>query len=245
MTNNSLKSCKDYLKTSTNNVNLTIIDQIETPKMSLSYGNNLFFTSQWNLSKPFLIQKGYVPILRRSASSSRVIGSKNDSMSPDFLCLLKKNINNNQSSIFNISILKYLHTDNKIYTNSLINFVFNINSNQLILSNYSLNYSYNLFGSFPVNVFTLFGGNIFSTSKKFINVQRIQTYPPIQSIDINQFDLNCSLNDLKLDCILRVNLSNYANSFEQITIDYGDGLSFDSFRINPYCKYIDVSLKKN
>ena len=127
-----------------------------------------------------------------------------------------------------------MHINNRTYTNFLINFVFD-NPNQEILSNYTLTYSYKLFGSFPVNIFTLFGGNLFSPSKKFINVQQIETYP-FQSIQINQFDLNCLIKGENLDCFLKVNLSNYANSFQQITIDYGDEISYESFKINPYCK---------
>ena len=129
---------------STNNPNLTIIDQIETPKMSLSDGNNLFFTSQWNLSKPFLIKKGYVPLLRRFSDSPTVISNKNDSISPDYFCLNSKNFTKNESLIFNISSLQY-SSGGVIFTNFLINFVFN-NPNQTILSNYTLKYSYNLFG---------------------------------------------------------------------------------------------------
>ena len=215
-------------------MNLTIIDEIETPKLSLFNSANLFFTSKWNLLKPFVIKKGYVPLLRRY-SDSRTVVVKNDTISPDYFCLNRKNLQTNESFIFNISSLKYLHaSDNKIYTNFQLNFVFN-NQNQFILSNYTLNYSYNLFGSFPVNVYTLFGGNLLTQSKKYINVQRIQTYP-FGSIKINRFDFNCTLNGLKLDCLLRLNISNYANSFQQMTIDYGDGISFDSFQINPYCK---------
>ena len=236
MTNDSsLISCKDYLKNSTINTNLTIIDQIETPKMSLTYRNNFYFTSQWNLLKPFVIKKGYVPLLRRFSASNAYVSNKNDSISPDYFCLSNRNVVTNESFVFNISSFKYSY-GNKIYTNFLIDFVF-INQNESTLSNYTFNYSYSLFGSFLVNINTLFSGNIL-TDVKFINVQRIQTYP-FRSIQINQFYLNCSLNNLRLDCFLKLNFSNYANSFQQITIDYGDGISFDSFRINPYCIYKD------
>ena len=235
MTNDSLISCKDYLKLSTNNLKLTIIDQIETPKLSISRGSNIFFSSEWNLSKPFIIKKGYVPLLRRFSNSFSTVSAKNDSISPDYLCLYSKNNNTNESFIFNITSYKYLHTDNKIYTNFQINFIFN-NPNETLLSNYTIeNYSINLFGTFPVNVYSVFAGNILTNQNKLINVQRIQTYP-FRSIQLNQFDLSCSLNGLRLDCILRLNLSNYANSFQQITIDYGDGISFGTFMINPYCK---------
>ena len=237
-TNDSLISCKDYLKNSTINTNLTIIDQIETPKMSLTYRINFYFTSQWNLLKPFVIKKGYVPLLRRFSDSNAYVSNKNDSISPDYFCLNSKNVTNNESFIFNISSIKS-SSGNRV--NLLINLVFN-NPNQTILSNFTLNYSYKLFGTFPVNIHTLFGGNLLSSSRKYINVQRISSYP-FESIVINQFDLNCTLNEsLRLDCILRVNLSNYANSFQQITIDYGDGVSFDSFMINPYCKYYIIFL---
>ena len=231
LTNELLVSCKDYLKISTNNLNLTIIDQIETPKMSISVGKNIFFTSDWNLAKPFMIKKGYVPLLRKFSNSNSWISKMIDPISPDYFCLNSKNVTNNESFIFNISSIKS-SSGNRV--NLLINLVFN-NPNQTILSNFTLNYSYKLFGTFPVNIHTLFGGNLLSSSRKYINVQRISSYP-FESIVINQFDLNCTLNEsLRLDCILRVNLSNYANSFQQITIDYGDGISFDSFTINPYC----------
>ena len=69
------------------NLKLTIIDKIETPKLSFSHGTNLFFTSQWNLLEPFLIKKGYVPLLRRFSNSLSIISKKNDSFSPDYLCL--------------------------------------------------------------------------------------------------------------------------------------------------------------
>jgi hypothetical protein len=156
--------------------------------------------------------------------------------SADSYCLLKQNFKTNESFVFNITSLKYAFL-NKIYNNFLINFLYN-NENQTILSNYTQNYTYKLFGSFVINVNTLFGGNLLSSSNKFINVQRIKTYP-FGSIQINKFELNCTLNNesVRLDCILRVNLSNYANSFQQITIDYGDGISNDSFMINPYCKF--------
>ena len=238
LTNDSLVSCKNYLKVSTNNLNLTIIDQIETPKLILSIGNNIFFTSEWNLPNPFLIQKGYVPLIRRFSNSNSWISKIADPFSPDYFCLNSRNVTNNESFIFNISSIKF-PSGSAIYSNLLINFVYN-NPNQTILSNYTLNYSYNLFGTFPVNIYTPYGGNLLSPSKKYINVQRIKTYP-FRSIQLNQFDLNCTLNGLKLDCILRVNLSNYANSFQEISIDYGDGIRFDSFMINPYCKYSDIS----
>ncbi len=231
----SLISCKDYLKISTRETKLTIIDQMETPKMSLTYGNNFFLTSKWNLSQPLLIKKGYVPLLRRFSYSTSMVSAKNDSISPDYICLSSKNVQTNESFIFNISSLKFFYSS-RSYTNFLIDFVFN-NPNQMILSNFSLNYTFQLFGSFPINIFTLFGGNYLSSTNKFVNVQRIQSYP-FRSIQINQFALNCTLNEMRLDCTLRVNLSNYANSFQQISIDYGDGISSDSFRINPYCKYI-------
>ena len=237
LTNDSsaLISCKDYLKNSTINTNLTIIDQIETPKLSQSNGANLFLTSEWNLLKPFVVRKGYVPLLRRFSSSSITISNKNDSASPDYFCLYNKITDStNFSLIFNLTSLTYLYTDKNIYTNFIINFVFN-NPNQTVLSNYTLNYSYKTFGSFPINVFTLFGGNLLSLLKSYINVQRIERYP-FREMQINQFDFNCSLlNDLRLDCTLIINISNYANSFQQITIDYGDGISYESFRINPYC----------
>ncbi len=229
-------TCKDYLKSSSTISNLTIIDSIETPTLQLASGSlNIFFTSEWNLTKPFMIKKGYVPLLRRYYDSKAMVSNIIDPNYSDYLCLNGKNIQTNERIIFNISRLYYLHTDNKIYNNFLINFVFN-NPNQTYLSNYTFNYSYNLFGSFPVNVYTLFGGILLTPSNKYINIQRIQTYP-FKVIQMNKFELNCSLANLRLDCFLRVNLSNYADSFQQITIDYGDGIRFDSFRLNPYCKY--------
>jgi hypothetical protein len=223
-------NCRDYLKLSTSNSNLTIIDRIETPKLILSIGANLFLTSQWNLTKPFLVKKGYVPLLRGFSNLNIMIRNKNDSKSPDYVYLYSKN---NESVLFKISSLQFFYSNNT-YNNILINFVFNNPNQTIFTSNYTLNYAHKLFGSFSVNVYTLFGGNLFTRPRRFINVQRIQSYP-FKNIEMSQFSLNCSLNELNLDCILKVNLSNYANSFQQITIDYGDG-SFDSMRINPYCK---------
>lgn len=225
-------SCKDYLRTSNiTSTNLTIIDRIETPKLTLGFGKNLFFTSQWNLSKPFLIKKGYVPLLKRFSNSYIMIANKNDSILPDYYCL--NSIRNNESSLFKLSTINYLNTDNKTYNNILINFEFN-NPNQTILTNYSQSYVYKLFGSFAINAYTSYGGNLLTEPRRFINVQRIKTYP-FGNIQINKFELGCTLNMSRLDCILLVNISNYANSYQQLTIDYGDG-SFGSFRINPYCK---------
>ena len=83
---------------------LSIIDQIETPKLSLSNGANLFFTSQWNLPNRFEIKKGYVPLLRRFSNSFTMVSFKNDSVSPDYIGLINsKNVQTNHSFIFNIS----------------------------------------------------------------------------------------------------------------------------------------------
>ena len=114
-----------------------------------------------------------------------------------------------------------------------MNFEFN-NPSQKILTNYSQNYVYNVLGSFTLNAYTLFAGNILTEPRKFIHVQRIKTYP-FGNIQINKFELGCTLNMSNLDCILIVNISNYANSYQHLLLDYGDG-SFGSFRINPYCK---------
>jgi hypothetical protein len=207
-------------------MNLTIIDKIELPILTSSFGGNFYTKSQFSL--PIFVKKGYLPIMKRSALSSPLLLStlNNINTGPDYFCLNANMSLNINSHLFNCTKISMLVE---------INFVFN-NPNQTVLSNYTINHVYDLFGSFTFYVYTLFGGNILTNKRLYVNVQRIETYP-FQSIEIKQFNLNCSLNEMRLDCILRVNLSNYANSFQQITIDYGDGISFDSFMINPYCKY--------
>ena len=146
---------------STSNLNLTIIDKIDKlPKLSCSPGKNLFHKSQWNLTKPFIVKKGYVPIIRKHAIGNYIISGVNES-TPDIICLAKS-ISQNQSILFNLSQIKA-----NIYTNVFINIVFN-NPNQTRLSNYNLTYFYSTFGQFSVNVYTLFGGNVLSEFNKFI-----------------------------------------------------------------------------
>ena len=201
------------------------------PKLSCSLGKNLFLKSQWNLTKPFIVKKGYVPIIRKYAAGSYKASGIIYS-TPDFTCLNQKIVeDNNKSILFNLSQIYFLNS-NKIYTNVFINFVYN-NPNQTLLSNYNLTYAYTSMGQFSVNVYTLFGGNILSQTNKYINVQSIKTYP-FRKIQMNQFVINCTFNSFNLECNLSIVISNYANSYEQITIDYGDG-SYDLFTINPYC----------
>ena len=220
---------------STSNSNLTIIDKIDQlPKLSCSPGKNLFLKSQLNLKGPFIVKKGYVPIIRKHTIGSYKVSGIIDSI-PDFICLTKNN-SQNKSILFNLTKISYLSKVN-IYTNVFINFVYN-NPNQTWLSNYNLTYAYTSFGSFSVNVYTLFGGNVLSEFNKFINVQRIQTLYPFRKIQMNLFEINCSFNSTTLiDCYLKINISNYANPYQPITIDYGDGI-FESFTINPYCKIL-------
>ena len=96
-------TCKDYLKSSSSISNLTIIDSIETPILQLASGSlNIFFTSEWNLTKPFMIKKGYVPLLRRHSDSKVMVSNIIDPNYSDYLCLTGKNIQTNETIFFNI-----------------------------------------------------------------------------------------------------------------------------------------------
>ena len=219
-------------------MNLTIIDKIELGRLTASTGKNFYTKSQFSSrSKPIFVKKGYVPIMKRSISNSPLFLSNLNDINrvADFFCVNANMSLNETSQLSNLTEINFSYSKNVA-----ISFIFSYQNNQLDLSNYTINHVYSLFGSFVFHVYTSLGGNILSPSRNYINVQRIETYP-FRSIEVNQFDLNCSLNGLRLDCILRLNLSNYANSYQVITIDYGDGISFDSFRINPYCKYLDIS----
>ena len=167
---------------------------------------------------------------RNTNSSYLYISNVNDPSSADYFCLNKITTVNGlyKSTLFNLTQTRY-----SAYQNVAINFVY-YNPNQTLTSNFSLNNVYKLFGSFRLNVYTNFGGNVLNSQKRLVNVQQIDTYP-FRSIQINQFQLDCSLNVLTLDCVIMINISNYANSFQKITIDYGNNI-YDSFRINPYCK---------
>ena len=227
-------SCNDYLKKRDSTLNLKIIDQIELPKLSALFGQNFFSKSKFSSpTKPILLKKGYVPIMTRDRSASYLyISNKYDMNSSDYFCLNKNVSLNKTSQLFNFTQISILNS-NKIYTNVAINFVIN---NQTILSNYSLNYTFNLFGSFAFNVHSLIGMNILNNAKSFVIIQRAETYP-FESIRINTFELNCSLNLNMLNCDLKVNVSNYGNSFQQISIfDHENGNYESLMTINPYCK---------
>ena len=228
--NDSLISCKDYLN-QTNNFNLTIIDKIDIPNRLLaSNGKNFYYKSQFGSA--ITVKKGYVPIMKRDRNTDVYISNISNSLYPDYFCL-NKNALDKTSQIFNLTQINFINTG-KFYRNVAINFIYN-ESNLIILSNYSLNRTYNIFGSFSTSVYSLFGGNYLNYPRYCVFVQQAKTYP-FRDIQIERFDLNCSLNGSKIDCVLKVNISNYANSYQQITIDYGDGISFESFQINPYCK---------
>jgi hypothetical protein len=230
---NNTVSCRNYLKNfNSTNQNLTIIDKIDQlPILYCSKGKNLFLKSEWNMSKPFIVKKGYVPIIRKYSIGSYKLSYSIDT-TPDYICLSQNSTQNN-SVMFNLSKINYFY-NNKTYINVFINFVFN-NPNQTFLSNYNLSYVYTSFGSFSINVFTLFGGNILSPTNKFINVQKIEAYP-FEHIQMNYFEINCDLDfeSTKLECTVKMNISNYANSFQPLFLDYGDGTN-QSFTVNPYC----------
>ena len=232
--NDSLISCKDYLK-QINNFKLTIIDRIDIPDRFLaSIGRNFYYKSQFG-SSSIIVKKGYIPIMKRDRDTGVYISDTSNSSYPDYFCTNKNASLNNTSQIFNLTQINLIITG-KSYKNVAINFVY-YDSDHILFSNYSLNHTYNIFGSFSTIIYTLFGGNYFNSPRYCVYVQRAKQYP-FKYIQIERFELNCTLTVLKLNCILRVNISNYANSFQQLTIDYGDGISFiDSFQINPYCKY--------
>ena len=210
--------------------NLTIIDKIELPKLIASYEMNFYKIFQFGLSKSVIIKKGYVPIMKRNNNIKIFMDNEiNNSSSADYFCF-----NNTNNQLRKLSEINFNSSYNKV----AINFLFYDTIQNITSLNFTLNHVYNLFGSFTVNIFSKYGGNMLLPARRYINIQRAIKYP-FQAIQINQFNLNCSLNELILDCVLRVNLSNYANSFQKITIDYGDG-SFNSFRINSYCKNSDI-----
>ena len=230
--------CKNYL-IQPNNSKLTIIDKIEISfSLYASTGRNFYVKSQIGPT-PIHVKKGYVPLMKRNKDTWIILSNQFNTIDSDYFCTNFNMDLNETSQLYNLTEIKTI-SSGKSYKNAAINFVFN-NPNQVLLSNYTLNHVYNLFGSFPISINTIYSGNYFNNPRKKVNVQRISSYP-FQSIQFNKFDLNCTLNGLRLDCILRLNLSNYANSFQEITINYGDGISFDSFRINPYCNHLDISL---
>ena len=233
--NNSLIPCKNYLIQPYNYSKLTIIDKIELKfKLYPSFiGRNFFEKSQFG-PMPIKVKKGYVPVIKRNKDTWLILTNEFNTNFSDYFCTNFNMSLNITSQLVNFTQINSI-SSGKSYRNVAINFVFNY-PNQTLLTNYTLNHVFNLFGTFPISINTIFSGIYLNNPRKKVNVQRISSYP-FQSIEINQFNLNCSLNEMRLDCILRVNLSNYANSFQQITIDYGDGISFDSFMINSYCKY--------
>lgn len=178
-----------------------------------------------------MVKKGYVPYLETNIGYNYInFNTTNDTSSPDYISQI------NGSVFMNISEL-FCYDKNKLFKNIAINFKYN--TSDLILSNYTFNYTFTLFGSFLFNVYTAFGGNLLNSKLNFINIQSIKDYP-FNNIQINIFDLNCSLtNGLSLECFLKVNISNYANSFEIVSIDFGDGTS-NLIQFNPYCKYFSL-----
>ncbi len=223
--NDSLIPCRDYLKTR-NDSKLTIIHKVELPELKALFWRNFYFKSQFG-SLPILIRKGFIPIMIRDGDTNLIIGDEEaNSKYPDYFCL------NNTGQLFNITEINF-KLSNLIYKNVAINFLFGY-QNETNLSNYTINHVYNLLGTFSFNVYTIFGQNLLTSSIMFINVQRIKTYP-FKSIQINRFEINCTLKGLSLDCVLSINISNYANSFQQLIIDYGDDSSFDLINVNPYC----------
>ena len=232
LTNSSQSNCNEYLKNAP--TNLTIIDKLDQlPVLTCTSGNNLF------LNQSYQVKKGYIPMIKSYANDNYQISSSIDSL-PDFSCLQLTNSTEIGSVLFNIAKINFVVSSKK-YNSLAINFVYD-NSNQTFLKNQSVNYVYKMFGSFSINSYTIFGGNILTKPNPlFINVQTIDSYP-FKNIQLNLFDINCTLNEFSLECYLIVNISNYANSFQLVTLDYGDE-SYDTFKINPYCKYfIDISL---
>jgi len=209
-----------------NDSKLTILDKIELLGLRASSRRNFYFKTQFN-SLPILIPKGYIPIMIRDINTNLIISNERaNPIYPDYFCL------NNTGQLINLTEINF-KASNLNYKNVEIKFTFDY-ENQTILSNYTINHVYNLLGTFTFYIYTSFGQNLLTQTRMFINVQKIEKYP-FKDIQINQFELDCSLIELSLDCLLRLNISNYANSFQQIFIDYGDEINFDSFTINPYC----------
>lgn len=243
MTNNdSLISCKDYLKIKSVDVKLTIIEKIELPKIKASLGKNFYFKSQFG-SLAIYVRKGFIPIMKRDIDTQLVINNNVLSSNyPDYFCINGNMELNKTSQIFNLTQIK-INYGSFTLKNVAIEIVVN-NPNRTILSNYTIDHVYSVFGIFAFNIISSFGGNLFSPSRTFVNVQRIQTYP-FKQIEINQFDLNCTLNELSLDCILRINISNYANSFQSISIDFDDGGINTTFILNSYCNLKKIKIILN
>ena len=224
-------TCKDYLKSS-NFTTLTISNILTLNDIQTKVMYNLYINSILSSNNPIFVRMGSVPVLKyKSISSALFPFSSLIDPSPDYTF---QTINSAFTSNMNISNISKLNVkvNNQSVTNIFIKFEYN--SNVFAVTSYNISYTYKSFGSFPFRVFTQFGSNDLITTRSIINIQSIQYYP-FTSLAVNKFDLNCSLNGLNLNCFINLNISNFGQSNQLITVDFGDG-SFQDIEVNTYCK---------
>ena len=162
-------TCKEYLN-QTGPINLTIIDQM-TPIMLKTSMRNNYFNKSMITNSSFIVNKGYVPVVRKTVNNGELrINGKKDFL-PDFTCLL--NPINNQ--FFNISLINYTHTNGVIYYNAIYRFSYN--TSDIFLANTTQILTFQTFGLHWIKYFSRYNGNFFSWPNYFVNIQQISSYP--------------------------------------------------------------------
>ena len=225
--------CKDYLNSSTFTT-LTISNIVKLKDLQMKAGYNIFTQPTLSPTSPILIKMGSIPVLK--FSSSTVYFTSVIDPFPDFTF---QTLNNSIDLNTKLSNIKWLNDSittgnlsNKKYWNMFIKFEYN--SNVFALISYNKTYTYKSLGTFAFRVASSYGVNDLIASRSIITVQSIQSYPFTQMV-VNKFTLNCSLTGLNLSCFIQLNISNYGQSNQVITLDFNDG-SFQDIEVNSYCK---------
>ena len=220
--------CKDYLSSPTFTT-LTIANSLKLSDLQLKSGYNIFTKSVLSPTNPILVKMGSIPVLQYKTSIANIRFTNAINPFPDYTFLTANNFIISNTKLTNITKLSY---PNKNYWNMFIKFEYN--SSVFALTSYNITNRFTSFGSFALRVYSLYALNDLFPNRTMINIQSIQKYP-FSSLVVNKFELNCSLSGLYLNCSISLNISNYGQSNQLITLDYNDG-SFQDIQVNPYCK---------
>ena len=197
---------------------------------------NLFMGSILSPNNPIFVRMGSVPVLKSSVNRTRIRFNSFIDPSPDYTFKTSNNVFVSNMKLPNVSTLN-VTIRGKVVTNIFIKFEYN--NSVFAVTSYNQAYTYTSFGSFAFRVYTKFGGNDLFASRTIINIQKIQYYP-FSNFSLNKFQLNCSLNGLNLNCFINLNISNYGQSNQIITLDFNDG-SFQDIGVNSYCEnYLNI-----
>ena len=176
-------TCQDYVSSNINIRNLTITEQISTPELSFTYGNNFFTNDQLNITS---VKKGFVPVIVQVNYNSNpwpsyyLAQSSSQLAYRDYSCSFQMIGNTNYlTNIVEIS----QSISGVSQSNIVVMFLLN---EPLVLINYTISHTYLMFGTFNPYIYTNFFGNsiglrqsngIISELPNPITINQIETNP--------------------------------------------------------------------